>query len=90
MLNKYITSHKTVQLECMHQLCLLVFRVATHTMTVCLNLLLLANGPLCVRTNLRARPWSGWGGQPIQLKPGQTFLTETGKPPIWSRDSSPI
>ena len=79
----------------MHQLCLLVFhvgtfRVATRAMTVCLNLLLLANGPLCVRTNLRARPWSGWGGQPIQLKPGQTFLTETGKPPIWSRDSSPI
>ena len=53
----------------------------TRTMTVCLNLLLLANGPLCVRTNLRARSWSGWGGQPIQLKPGQTFLTETGKPP---------
>ena len=66
------------------------FTQQTRTMTVSLNLLLLANGPLCVRTNLRARPWSGWGGQPIQLKPGQTFLTETGKPPIWSRDSSPI
>ena len=78
----------------MHQLCLLVFRVgtfriATRTMTVCLNLLLLANRPLCVSTNLLARPSSGWGGQPVQLKPGQTFLTETGKPHIWSRDSSP-